>query len=73
MKSKLVFSILTVAAVLLAGCATGHGKHAGCGKCACKMMQASATDPHKCANCGHSDFEHDKPAQKTSGTGTHVH
>ena len=58
-----VLLMVAVAAFGVAGCATqGHAHSMGCSKCACKMMQAEASNPNKCKMCGHDAADHNHAA-----------
>jgi len=69
------FLLLATSLLFTAGCATHGHKSAmmGCGKCECKMMKPSATDPDKCAMCGHTAAEHNKPADDAKDHSEHQH
>ena len=68
-----ILLLLTSVALVMAGCASHKGHAMGCGKCGCKMMQASASDPHKCAMCGHMDSEHGATGTAKPEAGEHKH
>ncbi len=72
MKATLLL-LVTSAALVLAGCASTGGHGMACGKCACKMMKPSASDPDKCAMCGHTAAEHAKSADGKPATTEHKH
>jgi len=65
--------LLAAAMFLLAGCVSTAPRPMGCGKCGCKMMQASGSNPHQCALCGHSKEAHNQPGEAKPGPGEHQH
>jgi hypothetical protein len=74
LQKTILLLALAVSTMLLSGCATtGHARAMGCSKCACKMMQASASDPNKCKMCGHDASAHDQPTGAKSEHSEHQH
>ena len=71
---KLIHLILVTACLIfIASCATHSHDHAmmGCTKCSCKTMKASTADSTKCAMCGHTAAEHNKPSTDTQDHSQH--